>query len=294
MKEPTVLKTSKRPLDLSNYRQRGARESDYATLITESTVVYDTEEEKVSVVYLELEEDCTDVVKVLRRTQYKRDGRTSGMISNSRTFGFLPRVTIRRDFCTATSLAHEDPEGHALVCEYAEKVARYYERFNPNLYAEHQKAVERVLPDYKVSNSVFTSGIINKDNPLPYHMDSGNFRNVWSNMLVFKRKIGGGYLSVPEYDVGFELKNNSLLMFDGQNIMHGVTPIHKRSKESYRFSVVFYSLKDMWNCLPIDEELIRIRRLRTEREKKRWESKHRDDSQEKLSPERSSTTDPTL
>lgn len=248
----------------------------------------------VTVVYLELEDDCTDVVKVLRRTAYKTDGRTSGMISTSRTIGFLPRLAIRRDFCTSTSMAHEDPEGHAIVCQYAEKVAKYYEQFNPELYAEHQRTVEKVLPEYRVANSVFTSGIINKNNPLPYHLDYGNFRNVWSNMLVFKRKISGGYLSVPEYDIGFELKNNSLLMFDGQNLVHGVTPITMRSKDAHRYSIVYYSLRDMWNCLPITEELTRIRKLRTEREMRRWKEKLQKDQAAQLqselliSPEKSS------
>lgn len=88
-------------------------------------------------------------------------------------------------------------------------------------------------------------------------------------MLVFKRDIVGGHLSCPEYGLGFKLKNNSLLMFDGQSILHGVTPIQKKSASAYRYSIVYYSLQQMWKCMSVDEELARIRNKKTEREIKR-------------------------
>lgn len=269
MQEPQVLKLEKRELDIDNYKRRSASESDYEMLVDASTVVRDVGEGKVSIVYLELEEDHSPVVQALKRISYNKDSRTRGMMTRSRVFGFMPRNTIRRDYCTATSLLHEDPDAHQLVMRYADKVARQYEQFNPELYAEHQRQVERVLPDYKIGKSVFTSGIINKNNPLPYHHDAGNFKNAWSNMLVFKHRTTGGYLSVPEYGLGFELKDNSLLMFDGQSILHGVTPIQKFGKQAYRYSIVFYSLQQMWQCLTPEEEMKRYRKVRSEREYKR-------------------------
>lgn len=88
-------------------------------------------------------------------------------------------------------------------------------------------------------------------------------------MIVFKDDVEGGYLSVPEYDIGFELKNNSILLFDGQSILHGVTPIYFKSQNGHRFSIVYYSLKQMWKCLEITEEIAWARKRKTEREKLR-------------------------
>ncbi len=88
-------------------------------------------------------------------------------------------------------------------------------------------------------------------------------------MPVFKSGIKGGHLALPEYGLGVELKDNSIFMFDGQSIMHGVTPIKYESPLSYRFSVVYYSLKRIWQCLEIDAELARIRQKKTKREKER-------------------------
>lgn len=269
MVEPVVLRTQRRSLDPASYTYRGAQESDYHTLLTQPTIVFDTEQEKVTIVYLELVDAFEPLVEALRGVHYNANYRVGGMVTRSRSFGYLPRKTIRRDFCTTSALGMDAPETHALVAAYAQRVARYYQQYNPDLYARHQQMVDEVLPDWRMEDSVFTSGIINKDSVLLYHFDAGNLKAVWSNMLVFKQDVAGGYLSVPEYDVGFELKNNSLLMFDGQSLLHGVTPISLLSPDAHRFSIVFYSLQQMWRCLPVGEEIKRIQKIRTEREERR-------------------------
>ena len=270
------LHYERRALDLNAYKLRSAQEDDYDTLVTESSAVYENGD--LMIVYQELDLDCADIVQALQNIRYETSSRTDGLPTTSRIFGFSPRVTIRKDFCSATSLAKEQPAEHALVCQYAEKVADCYQRVNNPLYEQHLAATEgHVIGEYRVKNSPFTSGIINKNNPLKYHFDTGNFKSVWSCMLVFKHQVGGGYLSVPEYGLGFELKHNSLFMFDGQGLLHGVTPIRKRSATAFRYSIVYYSLREMWNCLPITDELLRIRNLKTEREIKRTQQRAKPD-----------------
>ena len=77
---------------------------------------------------------------------------------------------------------------------------------------------------------------------------------------------------MPEFGIGIALRDKSILYFDGQGILHGVTPIKRISKQSKRYSIVYYSLKGMWNCLPLNDEMIRIRKLRSEREERRSKS----------------------
>jgi hypothetical protein len=263
-----ALQAQRIEIDLADYKMRSAKEHDYHTLITEDTLVY--ENGQLMIAYIELALDCSDIVGALQRIKYEKNYRTNGLLTTSRIFGFSPRITIRRDFCTATSLATQQPNDHAIIVDYAAKVANYYQSLNPSLYEKHLQDTDvNVIGDYRVKNSPFTSGIINKNNPLKYHFDTGNFKDVWSCMLVFKSHVSGGYLSVPEYGLGFELKNNSLFMFDGQSLLHGVTPIQKQSPKAFRYSIVYYSLREMWNCLPITDELIRIQKKRTEREEKR-------------------------
>src|SRR5260221_500728 len=117
--------------------------------------------------------------------------------------------------------------------------------------------------------SVFTSGIINQDNPLQYHYDAGNFEGTWSVMAVFKEQVSGGHLILPEFNVKLACQDSSIVVFDGQSELHGVSPIRKMAEEAYRFSVVFYALEALCKCGTPKEELRRAQIQRTKVEMKR-------------------------
>jgi hypothetical protein len=143
------------------------------------------------------------------------------------------------------------------------------QHFAPETYATHTQTTDKVLRDYVIPGTPFTSGIVNKNNPLKYHFDSGNFKEVFSTMLAIRGGTAGGHLALPAYDVGLAIANNSVTIFDGQQILHGVTPIKFLTPDAYRFTIVYYSLRKMWDCLPLREEVERIRNVKFEREKKR-------------------------
>jgi hypothetical protein len=269
MKAPAMFRAERRALNLEEFKQRAPREEDVGRLITESTLIFDDATGELLIVYLVLDEPCADVEAALDTVHFDETSRTSGMRTRSRVFGHQPRVMPRRDFCTAASLSRENPDAHAVIAKYANRVSAYYQQYNPERYQRHAATTEKVLDEWRLEGTPFTSGIINRNNPLAYHFDAGNFKDVWSNMLVFKRGVTGGYLATPELDVMFALPNNSLLMFDGQQLLHGVTPIGLADDQSVRYSIVFYSLKQMWNCLPFGEEVQRFQGRRFEREKRR-------------------------
>ena len=266
------VELSKQEINLEEYRLRSALESDYSQIFKSSTLL--VSKGKVKIIYLDLDDigfDPTEVVEALKRIKYETSTRTGGLKTTSRIFGYAPRVPVRKDFCSATSLIQDFPKEHLVVCNYAQKVSEIYGIIQPDIYDKHKEEANKVLKDWRIHKTPFTSGIINKNNPLKYHYDTGNFKNVYSCMLGFKHNIAGGYLACPEYDCAFEIKNNSLHIFDGQNILHGVTPFKQLTEDAYRYTMVYYSLKAMWSCLPVNEEVIRIRKLKTKREFKRAE-----------------------
>lgn len=214
--------------------------------------------------------NTADVVEALKKIKYAENERSAGLVTRSRIFGWRPRVAMRADFCSPASLARDFPQEHALVAGLANKIEDIYRATDPSVYEKHLSLMNAKIKDsFRVNGSVFTSGIINKNNPLRYHFDSGNFRKVFSCMPVFKSGVKGGYLAIPEYGLAVELKHNSIFLFDGQSIMHGVTPIEYESAASFRFSVVYYSLRNIWNCLEIDDELARARNVYQERARNR-------------------------
>jgi hypothetical protein len=137
------------------------------------------------------------------------------------------------------------------------------------MYDFHNDKSKIIKDDWKIEGTPFSSGIINKNNALKYHFDSGNIKQVYSNMVCFKKNCEGGYLVLPEFDVALEVANKSITFFDGQDIMHGVSPFKLKTYDGYRFTIVYYTLQQMWKCEPIDEEIVRIRNRRKERELRR-------------------------
>lgn len=263
------LELTRNKIDETQFFKRSAFESDYKTLITDDTLIMENGEPVI--LYLHLNHEETKFLRQSVKTiTYEKNTRTNGVKTHSRIFGYNPRNPIRKNYCSRTMLAEKHPIQDNIICSYGNVLAGYYEKFFPKVFKKHTEIVEeKVLPEWRITNSPFTSGIVNKNNPLKYHFDAGNFKDVLSNMVVFKRDIEGGFLAVPEFNIGLECADNTLVIFDGQKILHGVTPIGQASTLSYRYSIVYYSLKQMWNCLPLTEELLKVRQTRTQRENRR-------------------------
>lgn len=264
-----------RRIDLDQYRKRAAREDDVAEVLHESFVLTDERGRPVMAYIADgwtPEEDrlLDDIFAVLGRIRYEHGARPEGLVSTSRTFGWKPRLEFRQDFCSASSLSREQPDEHATVVAGAALVGEHYRRINPYLYRKHAVAAQmRVRDEYHLEDEVFTSGIINENNPLKYHFDAGNFKGVWSGMLAFREHTQQGYLALPAYDLAVGIAHKSLFLFDGQGILHGVTPIKLLRPDAKRYSIVYYSLERMWQCEPVGDEVARSKRVRTIREDER-------------------------
>lgn len=130
-----TLAVERREIDYKAYVKRFANEKDFSVFIDEPTIV--TENGEIKIVYLELDMDSSDIVGALQRTEFQTSYRTAGMKSTRRVFGWQPKIALRRDFCTATSLATEMPAEHAIICNYAEKACNAYREHNPALFEKH-------------------------------------------------------------------------------------------------------------------------------------------------------------
>jgi hypothetical protein len=265
-----LLHASLRDIDLNDYKNRSAKESDCSVFVKDTVRV--VVNGQTAIVYITGLDDpeLSRMAEVLPRIHYAKSTRTNGLVTTSRIFGYAPRNELRGHPCRAATFAADQPHEHATVAGGAVVVARHYRREFPELSDRHDSlAKEHVRDEYRIAETMFTSGIVNHNNPLRYHFDSGNFRGVCSAMLGIKHKVRGGFLCVPELDLMFEISDRSLLLFDGQALVHGVTPIEKLAEDSHRFTVVYYSLQQMWNCDAITDEIARLRAQRTNVETKR-------------------------
>jgi hypothetical protein len=190
--------------------------------------------------------------------------RTNGLKTTARAFGTLTRNVIRGDFCRGSSVATEHPAEHSALTAMGATLAEVYRAHAPDAYAAHAAAAEGVPRDFRLRDTPFTSGNLNKNSSLAYHLDKGNARDAWSAMVVVRERVTGGHLVLPEFGASLELVDGACLLFDGQSTWHGLTPVVAQPG-GYRFSVVYFSLKAAWQCLPFTDELARIKAKNTER-----------------------------
>ena len=267
------LNVKAKNLNIKEYRDRSATQEDCETLIDQDTTLL--VDGKPVCVYIEKVPDkVDDLFDCLTRIKYDTTTRTSGLITSSKIFGYAPRNAIRNLPCRAVGLASSQPRENEILKKFADIAARIYSEPNQDLSIKHKKMTEdNVIKQYKMSGSMFTSGIVNHNNPLKYHFDTGNYIGVWSAMFAFKRDVEGGYLSFPEYGIALKTSHASLSMFDGQSILHGVTPIKKMKPTAVRYTIVYYSLKSMWSCETPQGEIERMRNKRLEIELSRRSKK---------------------
>jgi hypothetical protein len=167
------------------------------------------------------------------------------------------------------SLSH--PAVHEAIASTSDVLAGMLTALLPDR-AERDRAVatDAILPEWFMGGW-WTSGVVNRTSPLPYHLDSNNL-DVWSAMVVVRRGTRGGHLHVPEYDLTLPCADGDVMFFPGYRLLHGVTPIRKlgnargENRDAYRISAVYYTVSAMQHCGPFDESFADGRRTRSERE----------------------------
>ncbi len=204
-------------------------------------------------------------------TESANEFRLSGIKNAHRTFGFSEPVPLRRRYgCSRCRLTEEFPALDRALDEIVGPIHDLTLDIAPaTVGARHGEIREAVDPGWRLGRTAWTAGILNYTAALPYHRDAGNFVGGWSTMLVLRRWMEGGLLHLVEYDLAIGCEDRALVGFDGQAIMHGVTPLAPDRRahtavDPYRFSVVWYSKRGMVKCAPPGEaELARTRAART-------------------------------
>lgn len=194
----------------------------------------------------------------------------NGLRVSRRAFGRWPRSQPREDWCRNAKLDREHPELADELIGIAAELERRYAALNPVTYAHHALVAERVLPEWRLPGCrCFTGGVINVDSAIGYHMDRGNFKATFSAMPIVNQGTAGGHLVVPELGAYVQAKDGMCVFFDGQSLLHGVTPIRRTQRAGHRYTVVFYSASQLWHCLPPADESERANRRRADRELRR-------------------------
>jgi hypothetical protein len=185
------------------------------------------------------------------------------------TFGYATKKPMAmREGCRITVTSRDNPDVASTLDAIADHLTHEFEDLNPEQAAHDRELVTgAILDDWRMGkDSLWTSGVINQSAVLPYHRD-GNNVDTWSAMPVVRRGMDGGLLHLPEYDLVFPCGDGTVTWFYGKGLVHGVTPMRRRTEDAYRYSVVYYALQGMKDCATYAEETVRAATRRTDRER---------------------------
>jgi hypothetical protein len=257
------------PINVDGLLKTTPQRSHYTTLIREDTRLMAGG--KVIAIYVKLPKSaCVEMRRIAQNTKFTSTARLHGIPTQSTVYGSLPRTPMRVDFCRFSASSKNERKYFETSFKFAEYIDDLYKEHLPEAREFNQQAIaSTVHSDWRVNDTPFTTCNFNVNHAIKYHRDSGNFKDVFSNVLILKGGITGGELVFPEFGIAFEQSDCALGIFDGQHWMHGVMPIERQRADSYRASIVFYALAGMKNCYPYKKEIERFKATRTVREEQR-------------------------
>lgn len=232
-----------------------------ALVIRDDAIVYDADTDAPLLITRTSDGRYADVLgRALRHVRFaerapRLDGTASGesrlsgiAVSNS-TFGYLPPVPLRRRYgCSRCAFDAAYPGVLTLLLDLAGRADVLLDQM-PG--ADAMRALTAgIAPAWRLADTPWTSGVINNNTALAYHRDASNVRGMWSALFVTRRSCDGGWLHLPAYDVYLSLPNGALALFDGGQVLHGVTPFRLVRPDGYRYSVVLYTRAGMTACSP--------------------------------------------
>lgn len=194
----------------------------------------------------------------------------TGYRNASRVFGWSPRKPMfQRDSCHPTDMMLREPRAAAVLCDVADFCGAQMAEYLPDVVGGDTATLSPILPDWRITDgpgALWTSGVVNRNSPMPYHRDGNNFPT-WSAMPVVRTNVSGGHLHLVDYDLVVPCVDGSVVYLWGQRDVHGVTPMRARPRvRAYRYTVVFYALRGMQNCAEFAWEQAEGRKRRTARE----------------------------
>lgn len=197
----------------------------------------------------------------------KKNERLSGIGANTVLLGYTAPNKMYKRYAGKLAPIHiETKQTGDLFMALAPIMWKRFQDTLPDQAKRHDALTRGTLhQDWLMAGTPFSSGVVNDNAVLPYHKDAGNIKDAWSMMLVLRNKVDGGYLDIPEYDVTLGVPDLSVMFFCGQSLMHGVTPMIKRSSDAYRFSIVYYTKTALRDCGSAEDEIKRAQIAATQR-----------------------------
>ena len=242
-------------------RKVSCKDYDYNKVISEEGII--ELEGNMPMCYIKLSNLNSALRHSLNNLTFFKSVRSNGIKSiASVLIGNKPANPGKEDFCHKATVQLRHGREHEVLMQTAQLLSEQFEERMPayNQLAQGLLSLpqRKILPKYMIGTTVFTSGIVNKNNPIHYHYDTANMNGCLSCLLVIRNKMAGGLLVLPEYRAAIACQDEYLLIFNGRKILHGVSELMPipGAINPYRYSIVFYTMEGMTKCIANQAEAL--------------------------------------
>jgi hypothetical protein len=202
----------------------------------------------------------------LSKTRF-REVKKDGTVSNtnraievsSGVVGYFDR-NARFPYCRQTSYMVSEAASWKLFLPFIKRADEGFREFMPERWAAQRDYVLRTAPDYVIPESTFTTVSVNRNFRTAVHKDAGDLDAGFGVMACIRNELfDGSFLCFPEYRVALRQTHGALTLADVHQ-WHGNTPFKKMRAGYERLCFVFYYRQNMVHCLPMEQELERVKR----------------------------------
>jgi hypothetical protein len=156
-----------------------------------------------------------------------------------RKLGKKPDVLVRE--CRFNM---DHPEEYKKTIPLIQDVDRLYAKLTPDQYKLQSKKAKQT--HFKIGDTAFTTVTTNVNFQTSVHTDKGDDEEGFGNLAVIERgEYTGGETCFPQYSVGVDVRCGDILFMDVHQ-PHANLPIHKKTEDTIRLSIVCYLRKNVW------------------------------------------------
>jgi hypothetical protein len=136
------------------------------------------------------------------------------------------------------------PEQYKKTIPLIKDIDGLYEKLTPEQYKRQREKANET--HFKIPGTSFTTVTTNVNYQTSIHTDKGDDIDGFGNLAVIDvGEYTGGETCFPQYGIGVNVRRGDILFMDVHQ-PHANLPIHKKSKDTIRLSIVCYLRKNVW------------------------------------------------
>lgn len=130
---------------------------------------------------------------------------------------------------------------------FIQRCSKLYKKLGGDYYKRQQYEYDKVHPEMKIPDTVFTTVTVNYNWRTACHTDTGDYSKGLGNLIVTGKNFEGCYLGFPQFKVCIKVEPGDFLLMDVHQY-HSNTELKLLTDDGYRISYVLYLREHMSRC----------------------------------------------